>query len=227
MKFRKLLQYLLVKKIRVSNAQALAILATEGVWVNDVLTHHNRAIGIQDTIKYNNITLQKCIVLRYIMYYKPRGVECTMNEALPNNLIQHLPIAQGLFHVGRLDKESEGLLLLTNDGTLHDALLRKEHNITKQYTVTVNNALTDDFLHALHTGIVIMGQLTLPAVVTKINATTFTIILTQGLNRQIRRMCYKHNYEVTTLVRTHFANLLLNELQPNEYKHITRADIVA
>ncbi|MBC7412801.1 MAG: pseudouridine synthase [Bacteroidia bacterium] len=227
MKFRKLLQYLLVKKIRVSNAQALAILAMEGVWVNNLLTHQNIEIGIQDTIKYNNITLQKGIVLRYIMYYKPRGIECTMNEALANNLVHHLPCAQGLFHVGRLDKESEGLLLLTNDGTLHDALLRKKHSISKQYTVTVNNVLTDDFLHALKTGIVIMGQLTLPAVVTKINATTFTIVLIQGLNRQIRRMCYKHNYEVVTLLRTHFANLTLNGLQPNEYKHITRNDIVS
>jgi 23S rRNA pseudouridine2604 synthase len=226
MQFRKLLQYLLVKKARISNKNALRIIRTEGVLVNDMLVFENIEIGIEDTVKYNNITLKKGIDFVYLIYHKPRGVECTMNIEIADNLIQHLPVAQGLFHMGRLDKESEGLLLLTNDGSLHDALLRKENNITKKYIVTVNELLTTEFLLALQKGIVIMHQLTLPAFVKKMSDYTFSITLTQGLNRQIRRMCYKYNYSVQALVRVKFANLELNDLQQGKYKYISKTSLL-
>lgn len=226
MTFRKLLQYLLVKKIRVSNKEALRLITTDGVLVNGVRVFQNIELTITDTVTHNNITLKKGIDLVHIAYYKPRGIECTMNTSIANNLQEQLPFAYKVFHVGRLDKESEGLLLLTNNGALHDALLRKEHSINKVYKVKVDKPLTPEFVQALRTGIVIMEQLTLPATVVELNEYEFSITLTQGLNRQIRRMCYKYNYEVIQLIRIGFANLTLDNLAPNEYQYVTPQAIV-
>ena len=164
----------------------------------------------------------------YYMVNKPYGMlsqftrEGRWNALCDLNYI----FEKNVYPVGRLDADSEGLLLLTNNGALHDALLRKEHSITKTYNVRVDKPLTPEFVTALRTGIVIMGQLTLPATVVELSNYEFSITLTQGLNRQIRRMCYKYSYEVTQLVRVGFANLTLGNLTPNEYEYVTEQAIV-
>ncbi len=124
-----------------------------------------------------------------------------------------------LFPVGRLDKESEGLLILTNDGRTFDKTLRSEHQIEKEYLVTVDKEITEHFIVKMSSGINILGKMTLPCKVEQFDDFTFKIILIQGMNRQIRRMCYKLGYEVLQLIRIRIGEVSLGNLQPNEYRY--------
>jgi 23S rRNA pseudouridine2604 synthase len=133
----------------------------------------------------------------YLAYNKPRGIECTLNENIENNLKAAINISEDFFPLGRLDKDSEGLLLLTNDGRIYEKLMFKQYEVSKIYCVTVDKPITESLLHSLRTGVKIMGKMTLPCEVNKISETEFEITLIEGLNRQIRRMCYKSGYQVT------------------------------
>ena len=126
---------------------------------------------------------------------------------------------ESVFPVGRLDKESEGLLLLTNNGKIFDKTLRAENNIEKEYLVTVDKQITEYFICQMADGVIIMGQKTKKAVVEKLTDFEFRIILTQGLNRQIRRMCYKLGYEVEKLIRIRIGPVLLGDLAPSEIRY--------
>ena len=161
----------------------------------------------------------------YLAYHKPRGVESTLNTHIENNLLQALRFNQSVFPVGRLDKESEGLMLLTNNGKIYNQIIHADSHQEKEYTVTVDKPLTQQAIGHLQTGIVIMGEKTRPAVVNQLDTYTFTIILTQGLNRQIRRMCYKLGYQVVRLVRTRIISLELGNLQPGEWRYLTDSEI--
>ena len=227
MKLKCKLQYLLVQKLCVSNKKAQLLIQNAHVKVNNNITIKNNIISDFDEVQVNNKIIHTAQKPIYIAYYKPRGIECTLNENIEHNLKQALAIKDDVFPLGRLDKESEGLLLLTNDGSIYSKLLHKKHNIEKTYCVIVNKKITDEFIHALRAGIRIMGKQTLPCKARTINDTCFEIILTQGLNRQIRRMCYKCNYEVLSLKRTHFANYELALLQPGEWKYIGKEEIMA
>jgi 23S rRNA pseudouridine2604 synthase len=127
-----------------------------------------------------------------------------------------------VYPVGRLDKESEGLLLLTNDGKLYKDIAHAEKIKEKEYVVEVDKELTTSAIEQLASGIVIMGKKTRPAKVRLITPTCFNIILTQGLNRQIRRMCHKLGYEVTSLKRIRITVILLEDLKPGEYRVLGR-----
>ena len=149
----------------------------------------------------NGNILQEAKKLIYIAYYKPRGIETTLNTDIADNLKNILPFKDDVFPVGRLDKESEGLLLLTNDGTLYDKILRNENKTEKEYLVKVDKEITKSFLETMSSGITIMSKKTLPCKLVQIDETYFQNYLIQGLNRQIRRMCYKLNFEVLSLKR--------------------------
>jgi 23S rRNA pseudouridine2604 synthase len=217
MTFRKRLQYFLVKKLQISNKNALALISAGKVLVNDVPIFENVEVRVEDSIRFQDEVLQVGKQLLYVAFYKPRGIETTLNEEIEDNLKAILPFKEELFPVGRLDKESEGLLIMTNDGRLFDKTLRSEHQTEKEYIVTVNQAITEEFLFKMASGITILGKQTLPCKIEKISEFTFSIVLVQGMNRQIRRMCYKLNYEVTKLVRVRIGDVLLRELQPSEY----------
>ncbi|HXC03415.1 MAG TPA: pseudouridine synthase, partial [Bacteroidia bacterium] len=163
----------------------------------------------------------------YIKYFKPVGVETTLEKEIENNLTDALGHPERLFPVGRLDKESEGLLLLTNDGSIYNKILKSEHNKEKEYMVSVNRPLSEEFLTSMRTGMVIMGKKTRPAqvFVNAGNVKSFRIILTEGLNRQIRRMCHKGNYQVKKLRRIRMVNILLNDLKPGQWKDLTKAEL--
>ncbi|PLK42352.1 pseudouridine synthase [Emticicia sp. TH156] len=218
MTFRNRLQYLLVKKLQVSNRQALQIILSGHVLINGNAVKTNVELSRTDEVIYNNEVLRRGKRLVHVAFYKPRGIETTLNAAIPHNLKNILPFEEELFPVGRLDKESEGLLLLTNDGTLYDKVLRNENKTEKEYIVTVDKEIDGYFLKTMAGGIKIMGKTTLPCTIEKLDAFTFRITLVQGLNRQIRRMCYKLHYEVLKLMRVRIGTLELGDLQPGEYK---------
>jgi 23S rRNA pseudouridine2604 synthase len=220
MTFRKRLQYFLVKRLNISNKSALALVLEGKIKINGIIVFENIEINIEDEIVYENKTLQEGKQLIYIAFYKPRGIETTLNTDIPDNLKDILPFEEAIFPVGRLDKESEGLLLLTNDGRLFDKTLRSEHQIEKEYLVKVDREITDEFIVKMSSGITILGKITLPCSIEKVDDFTFKIILVQGINRQIRRMCYKLGYEVLELKRIRIGNILLGDLAPNKFRFL-------
>ncbi len=220
MTFRKRLQYFLVKRLNISNKKALSLILEGKIWINEFQIFENIEINIADKIVYAGEVLQEGKKFIYVAFYKPRGVETTLNTEIPHNLKDILPFEETLFPVGRLDKESEGLLLLTNDGRLFDKTLRSEHQTEKEYLVEVDKEISDDFILKMSSGITILGKTTLPCPVEKVGDYAFKIILVQGINRQIRRMCYKLGYEVLELKRVRIGNISLGKLAPNEYSFL-------
>lgn len=220
MTFRNRLQYLLVRKLQISNKKALEIILDGEVVVNGNPVSENLILEVSDEVVYRNELLKEGRKMVYYAYYKPRGIETTLNTDIPDNLKNILPFDEPVFPVGRLDKASEGLLILTNDGSFFDKTLRKEHLTEKEYRVKTDRVIDEHFISAMAGGITIMGKMTLPCPVFKIDDHTFSIILVQGLNRQIRRMCYKLHYEVTELVRIRVGKVWLEDLKPGEFRDL-------
>lgn len=220
MTFRKRLQYLLVKRLQISNKNALALILEGKVLVNGILVFENVVINPEDSVVYEEQVLKEGKQFLYIAYYKPRGIETTLNLEIEDNLKAILPFEEELFPVGRLDKESEGLLILTNDGRLFDKTLRSEYQTEKEYLVTVDKIIDEDFIQKMSAGIIILGKKTLPCTVEKVSEFTFKIILIQGINRQIRRMCYKLDFEVLKLVRVRIGEVKLEDLAPNGFRYL-------
>jgi len=216
--FRKRLQYFLVKRLSISNKNALALILAGKIKINGETTFVNTVLNLGDSIAFGTQILQEKKDFISLAFYKPRGIETTLNREIPDNLKDILPFKEALFPVGRLDKESEGLLILTNDGRVFDKILRRENQIQKEYLVKVDKEIEDEFIQKMSEGVNILGKITLPCLVEKIDNRTFKIILVQGLNRQIRRMCYKLDYEVLQLIRLRIGTITLGELKPNEFR---------
>lgn len=217
----------IVKHLSISNKEVDALLKSGQIKLNGNIIQENCFVDAFDEILVNNKTIKETKKAIYIAYNKPRGIECTLNESIENNLKTALNIDEEFFPLGRLDKESEGLLLLTNDGRIYEKLMFKQHEVSKIYHVTVDKPISDSLLHSLRTGVNIMGKTTLPCEANKINDNQFEITLIEGLNRQIRRMCYKNGYQVTRLIRIKFADYILGELKLGEYKFIRKKEISA
>jgi 23S rRNA pseudouridine2604 synthase len=222
MSYRDKLQYLLVKKLNISNAQAKEIILSNMVLVNTENVCNNIEILETDTVFYNNEIIQDGKKLIYVALYKPRGIECTLNEKIDQNLSTIINFNEKLFPVGRLDKESEGLLILTNDGYYFNKTINPASEVEKEYIVTVNKPITNDFISEMSRGVEILGQITLECKTEKIDDFTFKIILVQGINRQIRRMCFKLNYMVNSLKRVRIGKVNLESLQPGKYRMIEK-----
>ena len=218
MTFRKRLQYFLVKRLNISNKSALKYISEGKTKINSKVVFENVIINPEDSVVFEEQVLQEGKQFIYIAFYKPRGIETTLNQSIQDNLKDILPFEEELFPVGRLDKESEGLLILTNDGRTFDKTLRSENQIEKEYLVTVDKEISGDFIQKMSNGINILGKTTLPCKVEKVDKFTFKIILIQGINRQIRRMCYKFDYEVLKLIRIRIGEVSLENLQPNEFR---------
>ena len=219
MTFRKRLQYFLVKRLNISNKSALSFILEGKVKINGLPIFENMVINLGDSVIFKEQILQEGKEFFYVAFYKPRGIETTLNRDIQNNLKDILPFKEELFPVGRLDKESEGLLILTNDGRVFDKTLRSEHKTEKEYLVKVDREIDEDFIQKMAGGINILGKMTLPCQIEKIDSFSFKIILIQGINRQIRRMCYKLDYEVLQLIRKRIGNVKLEELKPNEFRY--------
>ncbi len=161
----------------------------------------------------------------YIALNKPVGIICTTEAHIEDNIIDHVGYPERIFPVGRLDRDSEGLILLTNNGDIVNEILRSENNHEKEYVVTVDRPITDLSLRMLAAGVKIMGEVTKPSKVTRVNAQSFRIILTQGLNRQIRRMCSALGYKAQRLQRVRIMNIHLGNLPPGQWRHLTPAEL--
>lgn len=160
-----------------------------------------------------------------IAFNKPIGVTCTTEARVRDNIIDFIGHEQRIFPIGRLDKDSEGLILLTSDGDIVNALLRAEHGHEKEYLVEIDRPVTKGFLDNLQRGVNILGTRTLPCRAWSVGPNSFRIVLTQGLNRQIRRMCEHFGYEVVALQRTRFVNIELQGLQLGYWRDLTAAEM--
>lgn len=156
-----------------------------------------------------------------LAFNKPRGIECTANEEIEDNLISYLKYDKRLLYIGRLDKDSEGLLLLTNEGDLINKIMRAGNYHEKEYIVEVNKPITSEFIKNMSSGVDILDTRTRPCRVVKIDEKHFRIILTQGLNRQIRRMCQVFDYKVRSLKRIRVMNIELGDLKVGEYRELS------
>jgi 23S rRNA pseudouridine2604 synthase len=160
----------------------------------------------------------------YIVLNKPVGITCTTEPHIKDNIIDLVGHGDRIFPVGRLDKDSEGLILLTNDGDIVNELLRSENNHEKEYIVAVNRPITDLALSMMASGVKIAGAITKPCKVIRIDRETFRMILTQGLNRQIRRMCSALGYRVQRLQRVRIRDIHLGDLAPGKWRYLTSAE---
>jgi 23S rRNA pseudouridine2604 synthase len=161
----------------------------------------------------------------YIALNKPVGIICTTESHIQDNIIDHVGFPERIFPVGRLDRDSEGLILLTNDGDIVNEILRSENHHEKEYVVGVDRPITDLALRMMAKGVKIMGEVTKPSKVTRVDAQTFRIILTQGLNRQIRRMCSALGYKAQRLKRVRIMNVQLGALRPGQWRHLTPKEL--
>jgi 23S rRNA pseudouridine2604 synthase len=161
----------------------------------------------------------------YIALNKPVGVTCTTEAHIEDNIIELLRYPERIFPIGRLDKDSEGLILLTNDGDIVNEILRSENNHEKEYIVTVDRPITDLSLKMMASGIKIMGELTKPCKVGRIDQKSFRMILTQGLNRQIRRMCSALGYKARRLQRVRIMNIHLGTLGSGQWRHLSDSEL--
>lgn len=160
----------------------------------------------------------------YLAVNKPVGIECTTNQSVRGNIVDFVNYPERIFPVGRLDKDSEGLIIMTNDGDIVNKILRARNNHEKEYIVTVNKTITDRFIQRMGAGVPILDTVTKECRVEKISSTTFRIFLTQGLNRQIRRMCEYFDYEVVALKRIRIMNISL-DVPVGKYRDITKAEM--
>jgi 23S rRNA pseudouridine2604 synthase len=163
----------------------------------------------------------------YIALNKPAGITCTTETHIEGNIIDLIGHKERIFPIGRLDKDSEGLILLTNDGDIVNEILRSENNHEKEYLVTVERAVTDLSLKMMADGVKIIGEITKPCKVSRVSEKTFRMILTQGLNRQIRRMCSALGYRVQHLRRVRIINIDLGTLAPGEWRELAETEVAA
>jgi 23S rRNA pseudouridine2604 synthase len=161
----------------------------------------------------------------YIALNKPVGITCTTEAHIEDNIIDLVSYPERIFPIGRLDKESEGLILLTNNGDIVNEILRSENNHEKEYIVTVDRSITDLSLNMMASGVKIRGELTKPCKVSRIDQQTFRMILTQGLNRQIRRMCSALGYKAQRLQRVRIMNIQLGSLSAGKWRHLSDSEL--
>src|SRR5580693_8614619 len=161
----------------------------------------------------------------YLALNKPVGVTCTTEAHIEDNIIDLVGYPERIFPIGRLDKESEGLILLTNNGDIVNDILRSENNHEKEYIVTVDRPITELSLQMMAGGVKIMGEITKPSKVRRIDQLTFRMILTQGLNRQIRRMCSALGYKAQRLQRVRIMNIRLGTLGAGQWRHLTDPEL--
>jgi len=181
-------------------------------------------VEANDEVTIDDKPLNNKPSLVYIALNKPPGITCTTDLKDRDNIIDFIRHPKRIFPIGRLDKASTGLILLTNDGDIVNKILREENNHEKEYIVTVNEPITDKFLKQMSTGVPILGTKTKPCEILRLEPRTFKIVLTQGLNRQIRRMCEYCGYRVKTLKRVRIMNIHLGNQRAGHWRDLTKEE---
>jgi 23S rRNA pseudouridine2604 synthase len=191
------------------------------VRINGRVAVHGDSVEEGDRIELDGkpvrVREKKAVVLAY---HKPAGIECTSDPRVPENIIQAVNYPERIFHVGRLDKFSEGLILLTNRGELVNAILRAGNGHEKEYVVEIDRPISDRALARMRAGIELDGRKTLPAVAERLATRVFRLVLTEGRNRQIRRMCEALELGVRRLVRVRVMNIELGTLRPGRWRKL-------
>lgn len=218
MSFRLYLKYYLVHQLGFTNKEAIKALLSRELVINGQIITENIEFDEHCEIYYRNQLLKPRTAFTYISCYKPRGIETTFNPEIPNNLGTIFKFNKHLGYIGRLDKDSEGLLLLTNDGKYIQKLSNPLFEKEKEYVVTVDKVITDEFIEKMSRGIDIRISITKPCIVEKLSDLEFKIVLTEGKNRQIRRMCKVLGYYVQRLIRTRIDEIHIGNLQSGEFK---------
>jgi 23S rRNA pseudouridine2604 synthase len=196
------------------------------VFINNEVASLGQKINITDEIKIDDKLIEvKTKRKIYLALNKPIGIVCTTDTRVEkDNIIDFINYPERIFPIGRLDKPSSGLILLTNDGDIVNKILRTEHNHEKEYIVKVDKPLSQTIIDRMSKGVPILDTITKECVIKKLSSNEFKIILTQGLNRQIRRMCEYFNYKVVSLNRTRIMNIKL-DLPLGEYRELTNMEI--
>jgi len=209
-----------------SRREADKLVDSGRIKVNDEIAVLGTKIKEGDKISIDNKLIKpkkKKTIL--IAFNKPKGVVCTTNRMIEkNNIIDYINFPERIFPIGRLDKLSEGLILLTNDGSVVNKILRSRNNKEKEYLVEVDKKITMDFIRQMSNGIPILNSVTKNCKLVKVSTTTFKIILTQGLNRQIRRMCEFLGYKVWSLKRTRIMNIKL-DVETGKWRHLSSNEL--
>ena len=210
-----------------SRREADRLIADGRVLVNGEPVEMGLKVSAEDKIVVNGEAISNPKnKLVYIAFNKPKGIVCTTDTRVEkDNIIDYINYSKRIFPIGRLDKASEGLIFLTNDGDIVNEILRAEHNHEKEYIVSVDRNINDQFIAKMSKGIPILGTKTKPCIVEKLENKVFRIILTQGLNRQIRRMCEFLHYNVLTLKRVRIMNITLDKLKVGEWRDLSADEL--
>jgi len=210
-----------------SRRAADKLIEARRVTINGAVPELGTKISTEDLVEVDGevVSQPKAKKNVYIAFNKPVGIVCTTDtEKEPDNIIDYIGYPERIFPIGRLDKPSEGLIFLTNDGDIVNKILRARNNHEKEYIVTVNRDIDDDFIHTLSNGVPILDQVTRKCKVEKLDDDKFRIILTQGLNRQIRRMVDFTGLRVRSLKRVRIMNVKL-DISPGKWRHLTEEEL--
>lgn len=218
MSFRLNIKYYLVHSLGFTNKEAIRAIEQRKLNVNGILITENSEFDATSEIYFDGKLLKPNTPFTYIAFYKPRGIETTHNKEIANNLTTVFTFDKHLGFAGRLDKESEGLLILSNDGKYIQSLSSPFKEKEKEYIVTVNKPITNEFITLMGAGVDIIICKTQPCFIEQLSEFEFKIILKEGKNRQIRRMCKALGYLVARLIRVRIDSISLQQLNPGEFR---------
>ena len=208
-----------------SRREADKLLEEGRITINGVVPEMGTKVSTDDEVRVDGkLVREKREKPIYLAFNKPVGIECTTNQNVRDNIVDYINYPKRIFPIGRLDKASEGLIFMTDDGDIVNKILRARNNHEKEYVVTVDRPITDRFIEKMSNGVPILDTVTRKCKVEQISKFVFRIILTQGLNRQIRRMCEYLDYEVTALKRTRIINISL-DVHVGRYRDLTDDEI--
>ncbi len=208
-----------------SRREADKLIENGQVRINGFIAEVGTQVCEDDKIEINGKPLKNKPKAVFIVYNKPVGITCTTEKKIQSNIIRAINYPERIFPIGRLDRPSEGLIFLTNEGDIVNKILRAGNNHEKEYIVRVDKPLNGQFINKMANGVPILGTVTQKCKVSKISSNSFNIVLTQGLNRQIRRMCEYLGYEVLTLQRIRIMNVDLKGLKPGQWRHLTAQEM--
>jgi 23S rRNA pseudouridine2604 synthase len=208
-----------------SRREADGYIEAQRVRVNGQPVDLGYRVQPDDVVEVDQIAVANAPRAVYIAFHKPVGIECTTDTRVHHNIVDFIAHPERIFPIGRLDKDSEGLILLTNDGDIVNPLLRVENSHEKEYEVTIDRPVSDEFIAQMSRGVEILGRQTLPCEIWRTGKNQFHIVLKQGLNRQIRRMCDALGVTVRRLIRVRFVNIRLADIPTGRWRNLTSAEL--
>lgn len=208
-----------------SRREADKLIENKRVKIDGVVAETGMKVSKSNVVTIDNKIIKNNNDLIYIALNKPVGITCTTEKAVKGNIVDFINHNKRIFPIGRLDKDSQGLIFLTNDGDIVNKILRAGNNHEKEYIVTVDKPITNSFINKMSNGVPILDTVTKKCTVKKVSTFKFNIILTQGLNRQIRRMCSYFNYNVVKLERIRIMNVKLDKLPLGKWRYLTEEEL--